>query len=195
MDYHPLDNFGARLCAARKAMNLNQLTISNNLGCSNGAFSLYEKGRRQPSLNVLFDFCNKYGGSADYLLGCFSPLCLIFAERLSYALSANGDKSLEEFCELNDLDQAAALLLRSGTHFPNSKILFNLCRYLDCSADYLVGLSDNMSGSNSFSISPSIVPRSLFDDLSPERQKAVEDFIEFQRSQQRAEAAPSQQEA
>lgn len=195
MDTHPLDNFGARLCAARKAMNMNQSVICKNLGCSNGAFSLYENGRRQPPLNVLFDFCDKFGGSADYLLGCFSPSCFIFAERLSYALAANIDKSLDEFCDLNELDHSAALLLRSGTHFPNAKIFSNLCRYLGCSADYLIGISDNMSGSNCFSLPPTIIPRSPFDDLSPERQKAVEDFIEFQRAQQRAESSPSQQEA
>lgn len=195
MDYHPLDNFGARLCSARKSMDLNQITISNNLGCSNGAFSLYEKGRRQPSLNVLFDFCDKYGGSADYLLGCFSPPCFLFAERLSYALAAHSDKSLVEFCDLNELDHSAALLLCSGTHFPNAKIFANLCRYLDCSADYLIGLSDNMSGSSSFSMSPSFVPRSPLDDLDDDLRARAEGYIASLRDIQRERTSDSKQEA
>ena len=144
MDHHSLENLGSRLSAVREALGLKQSSIGDTVGCSNGAFSLYERNKRHPPLHVLYNLCELYGLSVDYLLGVFTPQPHVFAERLQNVLNKHPDKSLDEFCKIYDLDSATAGLLISGVAYPNTLVFNKLCIYFGCSADYLLGLSDTL---------------------------------------------------
>lgn len=186
---------GNRLSAIREALELKQAAIGEALGCSYGAFSLYERNKRQPPLSILFNLSSKFGVSIDYVLGCLTPFPNVFSERLAEALQARPNKSLSEFCSMSELDPSSAKLLISGCCFPNSKVLKLLCQYLNCSIDFLIGASDCMDA-NVPTISPSMrIPRNPLSDLTPERQEKVLEFIEFQRQQQEREDKINKQEA
>ena len=170
--------FGARLAAIREALGLKQSEIGDKLGCSNGAYSLYERNKRQPTLSVLLNLCAEFGVSIDYLLGCLSPFPDLFAERLTEVLKKRPGKSLDEFVSAFDMDAATAKLLISGSCFPNAKTLKNLCNYLDCPSDYLIGLSDTMESPSGIPvhIATTTVPRSIpdpFEDLTQEQRTAI----------------------
>ena len=182
--------FGKRLAAIRESLELKQSTIGDILGCSNGAYSLYERNKRQPSLSVLFNLCGEFGVSIDYLLGCFSPAPDVFAERLQDVLRARQKKSLKEFVNVFKLNEATEKLLISGRCFPNAKTLKNLCIYLDCSVDYLIGLSDSMEPSVPVSIQPLSISRSPYADLSPDHQAALDTLAETFRQQEAWDSFP-----
>lgn len=195
------EHFGQRLAAIREALELKQSNIGDALGCSNGAYSLYERNKRQPPLSVLFNLCEKFGVSIDYLIGCFSPFPDLFAERLKETLDRREGKTLHEFAEVFDLDSSTGKLLLSGKCFPSAKVLKNLCRYLNCSADYLIGLSDSMDPPNEVPISIGIttIPRQQddpFADLDPDLRSKAEGYLDGLRDQQNARRqAPQNQEA
>lgn len=186
--------FGERLAAIREALDLKQSDIGDKLGCSNGAYSLYERNKRQPTLSVLLNLCSVFGVSLDYLFGCLSPSPDLFAERLQTALATHPDKSLEEFINDSGLEKSVEKLLLSGKCFPNAKILKNLCRYLNCSADYLIGLSDSQPQPSSIgSFLNASTPRDPFCDLTPEQRIVIESSLKAFRAANAA--AASQQEA
>lgn len=187
--------FGKRLSAIREALELKQAAIGEILGCSLGAFSLYELNKRQPPLSVLFRLSDRFGVSIDYLLGCFTPFPEQFSDRLSEVLAERPEKSLTKFCALVDLDPSAAKLLISGRCFPNSKVLKSLCSYLNCSVDFLIGNSDCMVPSDNVIMTSTAISRNSFDDLSPDRRDKVLEFIEFQRLQQEKDVLARKQEA
>lgn len=172
------DYFGARLASIRDALDLKQSEIGEKLGCSNGAYSLYERNKRQPTLSVLLNLCSKFGVSIDYLLGYLSPSSDIFADRLRVALGKRSDKDLKEFVKDSGMDESAAKLLLSGACFPSAKVLKNLCEYLKCSSDFLIGLSDSIEPPVEVPvrITTSSIPREApdpFDDLTPDQQAAI----------------------
>ena len=191
------EHFGQRIAAIREALELKQANIGDVLGCSNGAYSLYERNKRQPPLSVLFNLCEKFGVSIDYLLGCFSPFPDRFAERLKEVLRKREGKTLHEFAEVFDLDASTEKLLLSGKCFPSAKVLNNLCRYLNCSADYLIGLSDAMDQPTEFPISIGItaIPRQQddpFADLDPDLRSKAEGYLDGLRDQQNARRQKTQ---
>ena len=149
------------------------------------------------SLSVLFNLCEKFGVSIDYLLGCFSPFPDRFAERLKEVLRKREGKTLHEFAEVFDLDASTEKLLLSGKCFPSAKVLNNLCRYLNCSADYLIGLSDAMDQPTEFPISIGItaIPRQQddpFADLDPDLRSKAEGYLDGLRDQQNARRQKTQ---
>ncbi len=52
----------------RKKKNLNQLKVALDLSVSREALSLYENGKRNPSLEMLLTFSNYFNVSIDYLI-------------------------------------------------------------------------------------------------------------------------------
>ena len=58
-----------RLRKIRKERNLKQGEVSKALGVTLSAYSNYEQGIREPSLEILVNLCKLYEVSADYLLG------------------------------------------------------------------------------------------------------------------------------
>lgn len=55
----------------RKNAGLTQLELANKVGMSISAISLYEKGVRTPSVDVLFKLAEILGVSVEDVLKCF----------------------------------------------------------------------------------------------------------------------------
>lgn len=182
-----LEYFGGRLAAIREATAMKQSEIGSILGCSNGAFSLYERNLRQPPLSVLLLLSDRFGVSIDYLLGCLTPRPDVFADRLSEQLAAHPDKCLDRFCELLFLHPAAARVIQSGVCFPNAKVVKELAGYLACSVDFLVGLSDDPCPASVFRLKSASIPRDPYADLSPASRAILDSVAKTLRSQDDAD--------
>ena len=118
----------------------------------------------------------------------------VFSDRIRIVLESKGiqQKELAAQCGFSAARLSNYIVGRTE---PSIDALYSICDALGVSSDYLIGLSDSWAPASVVSIASDFQPRSLIDDLSPARQKAVEDFIEFQRAQQHAESSTSQQEA
>ena len=53
----------------RLRRGMSQGDIANKLGCSPNVYSRYERGERQPSIDVLINLSNILGVTVDYLIG------------------------------------------------------------------------------------------------------------------------------
>ena len=171
-----IEHFGSRLAACRNAMRIKQADFSNQLGCTNGAYSLYERGKRRPSIEMLDILCQDFGLSLDHLISCMTPYQQVFQERLIRTINQNPDKHLEDLLKDIGVDQRAASIFTSGVGFPNASVLKKICLYYDCSLEYLTGLSDDMHTHKSLpvSIPSTFTARDPFDDLTPEQRSAIE---------------------
>ena len=58
-----------RLKEIRKEKYLTQADVAKAIGISVSAYSNYEQGIREPSLEILIALCKFFKVSADYLLG------------------------------------------------------------------------------------------------------------------------------
>ena len=58
-----------RLKELRKEKNLSQKIVADAIGISLSAYSNYEQGIREPSLEIFARICKFFDVSADYLLG------------------------------------------------------------------------------------------------------------------------------
>lgn len=58
-----------RLKELRMAKGLSQKEVAEYLGISNAAYSLYERGDREPNISTLKKIANYYGVTVDELLG------------------------------------------------------------------------------------------------------------------------------
>lgn len=98
-----------------------------------------------------------------------------FAQRLRYAIEHCG---LQQKQIAQDIKLSPARLSNyvNGRSEPSLDILFLLCRELKVSADYMIGLTDSITGTASVPVSiPSTrTDRDLFDDLTPDQRTAIE---------------------
>jgi transcriptional regulator with XRE-family HTH domain len=62
-------NFSQNLKILREARDVNQVLVSRELGFSQQAVSLWEKGDREPNLTVLCTLADYFGVTTDQLLG------------------------------------------------------------------------------------------------------------------------------
>ena len=53
----------------RKARGLSQRDVADKLGCSPNVYSRYERGERQPSIDILIDLSHIFEVTVDYLVG------------------------------------------------------------------------------------------------------------------------------
>lgn len=53
----------------RKKRGLSQNDVATRLGCSANVYSRYERGERQPSIDILKDLSDIFGVSVDYIIG------------------------------------------------------------------------------------------------------------------------------
>lgn len=192
-----IEHFGGRLTACRSALGMTQADFSELLGCTNGAYSLYERGKRQPSLEIINSLCQDFGVSLDFLISCMSPDPLQFGERLSRVMARCPDKPLGRILSAVGVDERAAAIFTSGAAVPNAKVLRRICLYYGCSCSYLIGLSDQMTAPEITPVSIQIAgvardPLSGLDDAS--RAKALA-FIDFLAQQQGAEGDAKSKEA
>lgn len=61
--------FGQRLRELRKLKGLSQEQVGKELGFSARAYSHYENGERDPSIDTLIKMCRFFEVTADYLIG------------------------------------------------------------------------------------------------------------------------------
>jgi len=65
----------------------------------------------------------------------------IFSTRLKAVLEKRGF-SQRKFASVLDVDQTAVCKLCNGQRLPSVTMLLRICEFLDVSADYLLGLTD-----------------------------------------------------
>ncbi len=61
--------FGQRLKKMRVDKEMTQAGLAARAGISASAVGMYEQGRREPSLEMIFKFCDIFGTEPGYLLG------------------------------------------------------------------------------------------------------------------------------
>lgn len=64
-----MDKLAEKLKELRLEKGLSQKEVSTALGLTRSAFTNYENGYREPSLETLKKICQFFDVSADYLLG------------------------------------------------------------------------------------------------------------------------------
>ena len=62
-----------RLKELREARRLSQQTVADNIGCSAVAYSRYETGKREPSIDTLIRMSEFFGVSVDFIIGLGEP--------------------------------------------------------------------------------------------------------------------------
>jgi len=109
-----LNTFGTKLRNLRENLNLSQLDVANNIGCSSKVLSNYELDKREPDFETLIKICDFFDITADFLLGRvkspkyykeieLNPL----TEKLLYyfeALPEQYKKDVIRYAKLNVLD-------------------------------------------------------------------------------------------
>ena len=58
-----------RLKLLRKEKGVSQAVVAKAIGITLSAYSNYEQGIREPSIQIIIALCRYYNVSADYLLG------------------------------------------------------------------------------------------------------------------------------
>ena len=66
---------------------------------------------------------------------------ILFRERIVDAIKFSGI-SQKQLAKVLDISEGNITNWKKGLNLPSVEILFKLCRILDVSADYLLGLSD-----------------------------------------------------
>ena len=58
-----------KLKELRKEMNLSQKEVANAIGLTLSAYSNYEQGIREPSIDIIKKLCEFFKVTSDYLIG------------------------------------------------------------------------------------------------------------------------------
>ena len=108
-----------------------------------------------------------------------------FADRLS---SARQRKSItgRSIAKALSVTPAAYSGWENGKREPSLEMVVKLCRLLDVSADYLLGLQTEPMPLNAQFLAGLTIPRTPYDDLSAESRKALDTYAQFLRSQESA---------
>lgn len=67
-----MNTFGDRLKEKRTQKNLKQEDIANLLKINRVTYTNYEKGKREPSIDILIKLADIYETSIDYLTGRYN---------------------------------------------------------------------------------------------------------------------------
>lgn len=62
-------DFGKNLRTLRESAGIGQVKLAADLGVSKGIISLWENGKREPTLSSLFALAQYFDVSIDYLVG------------------------------------------------------------------------------------------------------------------------------
>ena len=79
-----MSGFSERLAALRRQRKLTQAELASQLGISKSAVSMYERGNREPELDLLQAMADFFGVSVSSLLGREEPLVNGDAELTGY---------------------------------------------------------------------------------------------------------------
>ena len=61
--------FGERLRDLRQEQNIGQVELATKIGVSKGIISLWEQGKREPTLSSLVAIADYFNVTIDYLIG------------------------------------------------------------------------------------------------------------------------------
>lgn len=61
--------FGERLKELRQEKNIGQVELAAKIGVSKGIISLWEQGKREPTLSSLVSIADYFNITIDYLIG------------------------------------------------------------------------------------------------------------------------------
>ncbi len=61
--------FGERLKELRQEKNIGQVELAAKIGVSKGIISLWEQGKREPTLSSLISIADFFNITIDYLIG------------------------------------------------------------------------------------------------------------------------------
>lgn len=76
-------SFGAALLKTRLAANLSQEVLADKAGLDRSYMSLLERGKRQPSVKVLFQLADALGVSPASFLSAIEEDCPLNDEKIS----------------------------------------------------------------------------------------------------------------
>lgn len=99
----------------------------------------------------------------------------LFSDRLVFARKKSG-LTQQDIADHFNLTRSAYSAWEVGRNEPSFEILAQLCKKLEVSADYLIGLTDTLQQPTPvpISIPSSFAARDPFDDLTPEQRSAIE---------------------
>ena len=112
-----------------------------------------------------------------------------FSMRLRFAIERSGMQQ-KELASALKLSPARLSNYVNGHSEPSLDVLLLLCRKLNVSADYMIGLTDSINGSTSVpvSVSNARITRDPFDDLTPDQRAAIETTLKAFRDHNAASA-------
>ena len=64
-----MNEFGKNLKLLRLERNIGQVQLANDLQVSKGIISLWENGKREPTISYVIAIAKYFGITTDYLLG------------------------------------------------------------------------------------------------------------------------------
>ncbi|WP_145047906.1 helix-turn-helix domain-containing protein [Paenibacillus xylanexedens] len=105
--------FGQKLRAIRTENNLTQKDLAKIFKVSESAIGMYERDEREPSFRFTNDVADRFGVTADYLLGRTDNSDLTLSKEFS-----NGAKEFLKAIELSD-DEAVSKLKKMLRHEGN----------------------------------------------------------------------------
>lgn len=111
-------NTGDRIRYLRIKNNLTSKELSKALEISESAVSLYENGKRKPSIELLIKISNYFSVSTDFLLGVDNSTCSIesgtdFSKVLQNAISLLNNQNYLIF-EGKDIDDKTLLVIKNN---------------------------------------------------------------------------------
>ena len=104
-----------RLKELRKSRKLTQAMVAGGVYCSVAAYSRYESGTRQPSLDMVLKLADFFGVSLDYLFGMTPPDSSSLSEDEAYMLTKFRDAAnsvQEDVVDFLDLKTSKKEVLR-----------------------------------------------------------------------------------
>jgi transcriptional regulator with XRE-family HTH domain len=159
--------FGKRIVELRKKKGLTQSALSEILGISRSALSLYEIEKREPDINTLNNLASIFNVPVGYILGDNSDISDYFLYDQD-TINAVENKNFHNFFNNEDITRGAFLLrlkkaisecnmseesflanapmgatraklILNGKTDPSANDLVDLSHYLKTSTDYLLG--------------------------------------------------------
>ena len=143
-----LENFGKRIKKLIEETGLTQTSFALNLGITQSKLSCWIRHKITPETHSLISACKTLNCSIDYLLGLSENSQIEipknsenFSARLKFLVKKRGVSGLEICRELN-LNPSSFNRWINQISLPHLHNLFQLTKYFNCSADYILGLKN-----------------------------------------------------
>lgn len=147
-----------RLKSIREKNDLTQKKVADILGISKTNYNYFENEERIIPLKHLNNYCNNFNVSMDYIFGLTNKNIVNKQNvNLDYELVGKRIRLIREFnnltqCKLADLlntSQSTISSYENGNTLILTSFLYELCKRLDVSMDYVTGRSNVIKRFNS----------------------------------------------